>query len=483
MTATAEQPPSQPTVTTTATVKPPAADPIPAIRLFAERMSGKKPLAAEEPKEEPQSSENNPAEAVAEPVQKAQEEPQGAPAKAEPKPKAEKKPKSPTPEEIMERTAKLASETAAETVRKMQEQAPAHPAPEAAAQVEIPEDEARKIAILERMEKDNPSKYRGVSESYAQGVKELVAYQSQWEKANPGKTFDREDTAHDDFFAKHQVDWDDSHFKTAELNAIRDEARMEARREVEDLEKRLKAKELRPQVAQEAAAYTKFMAETVGKEYADVVGANGELDKAALTKLEESDLVAAEALKTASNNTQLFTTEVKLIFSGLEKFNPANPIHQEIERFGREQQHKLLSLPPEKRRTQDGRQFVPLSDFNKLPDREKSNYYTLSGEDLCALWADNEADKAVKYIKKERARVEKLLAAYGKKPAQNGAENIASAFSSPNQVDEQPPAIPVRKVVSPSSNTEPKVAPAQNGEAGDAISPRAAFLRRFIGRT
>jgi hypothetical protein len=59
------------------------------------------------------------------------------------------------------------------------------------------EKEARRIAVLERMEKLHGKTYEGIAGRYRESKAKLREYAAEWEKANPGEKFDADAAEHE----------------------------------------------------------------------------------------------------------------------------------------------------------------------------------------------------------------------------------------------------------------------------------------------
>jgi hypothetical protein len=95
------------------------------------------------------------------------------------------------------------------------------------------EDQQYEAQVLEQMERQYPDKYKGVAKKYIDGQRSLKTYIDDWKSKNPGQEFDDKSGEHDAFFESNDVNWVDAHFKKAERELIKLEAKREAKEEIE----------------------------------------------------------------------------------------------------------------------------------------------------------------------------------------------------------------------------------------------------------
>lgn len=398
-------------------------------------------------------------------VPKAPDAKAAEPASPEP-PKVEEptKPKkvAKKPDVDYERVAEVTAEAVAREMVKAQK-------PVEAPVVEdvIPENEARRIRYLSKLESLYPDKYKDVAGRYERSFKTVAKYQKEWEAKNPNLEFDAEDPEHEDFYKIHAVDWEDDDYAEAVAETKADTVRKE-------MEAREASRERQRNTEPEARKLGKVSAERVVtafaeelKELATSMDDNGRVNPAVYAKLEEADPVKAPIVAKAAEFAAQFTSEAAKLFRGASSFDANNPLHRQISAFAIAKEKQLLALPRDQQLDASGRRFVASASYHKLPAEQRENVWTLGEEDISFLAGQEIAADARKTFEAEEARLQKVMAKRGFVQKKDDAAPAASA---------QPPSTPEPpKPVSPSGGMDPKVA----GTKGDPTDERTVRWNSF----
>lgn len=360
-------------------------------------------------------------------------------AKVEKKPKAKKKAPELKPEPVdYEAIAEASARGVAGVLKPAEEKK--EPVIEKGEYDDIPDDEREVIPILQKMEKLYPEKYKGVTKRYAENLKATMEYQAKWEKENPDKTFDPDEDEHNDFFEKHKVDWGDADEKLARKTIIKEELAEELRKENSEkwdkLEQREKAREMEPMAYREAKRVGRKAFEVVGDEFKAIVGGDGTVDKAAVSKIFEKDPLAADIVFKEIQRIENICAESYRLHNGIVNFDANNPDHKFLAKYAADQEREIMALPKAEQTNAEGLKFAKASEFNQMTESQQSRHYRLTGEDLNDLLATEMAAKTRKLLETERAKFDAMAPKYGYKKGETTAAETVEPEPEPE--DEKP---------------------------------------------
>lgn len=393
------------------------------------------------------------------PERKPKKEPEAAPAD---KPPGDKPADKPKPEETMQEkmarvraakkekpepvaapsAAEIATAVAREVVTAIKKDDPKpEPKPGEAATVEYPwltDKQRKKLPVLERMEK-------GLGKRFAESHKALAEYQAKWEAEHEGQPYDPAAEEHNEFYAKHDVDYDpDEYAETAadiRAEAIRKEQtdREQAATEQHQFAERARGHEAT--AAKEANRIGNAVAKDIGDGYEKIFDANGVLDQAACKELDENDPVITPIIFNGVTQAQLLAAETTRMFNGtgtgpdgkITKLDMGklSPMQRDIIDFAVKRESELLSLPASDQRDERGRMFTTSQRFYAMPDAERAKFWTFSAKEINELRGAEIARVTKEQVKTAESKLEKSAARrkfvrqpegdeIPPKPAQNG---------------------------------------------------------------
>ena len=368
--------------------------------------------------------------------------------------KPRKKIREAAPAVDYERLAATTAKAVAEAIRPQASTKPEEDAPE-----EIPEEEQTRIRNLSRLERAKPAKYSGISGKYETSYRAVSKYQKDWEKANPGETFDSEGSEHSDFLNSHVVDWDDEDYNGAIMDGKIETMKIEARAEQLAQEHR---RTVEPEIRNAAYQSAREVLAELDPLLKDV-----EINDALLTQAEEVDPVRGPIVTRATRQTAQFISTSSRLYAGLDKFDSSNPHHAQVERYAAKKEQDILALPKAQQRDGDGRPFVPALEYSKMSEGDRSNNWTLQSEEVAYLYRRDVVADAKKDIQREEARVEVLKKHWGVSAQKQPSS--APAEVAPDTTPDAP------KPISPSGGMDPKLA----GVKGDPSDERSIQWNSF----
>lgn len=359
--------------------------------------------------------------------------------KPEEKPKAEEKPKEEKPKEekAKVKVAKkapapdvkaIASEAAAAATREALKAAEAAtikkptgtPKPTIETEIEqLPEEYKEDVPVLRRMEEKWPDKYKGLTEKYVKASARIEAYRTNWEKQNPGATFDADSHEHASFIEANEVDWNDRDYGRA-LASMETETALESERKkvnekLAELEGRQAARDLEPAIRAKQAEVAKGLIEAVDKEFAGIVEADGKINRKEIERLKEVDSFRVDTLLATAGEAARFIDVAERIFhpSGQFKFDEKNNQHLAVAQFLIDTEDSIIAGGEDTQVSEDGRVFATREEWATLDERARRRRWRLELQDLVYLKQREQTDLAKKRIKEWDERFEKLVAARG----------------------------------------------------------------------
>jgi len=341
------------------------------------------------------------------------------------------------------------------------------------------ESERDQYAVIQRMEKEF-TKFAGKAKEFADSIQRAGTYQQQWEKDNPGKPFNPDDSEHDAFYQKNDVQLDD-HFYNRTLARIEAEQLLEKKetkesKRIGELEAREKVRDAEPLIAAAAEHARRSYYAMAGEEFAKA-------DPAELKRIVDADPTKAVVVQMA-NSVPLFAADLHKLTNGLESFDDKNPKHRFIADFAERQQQTVKGMAPAEqaelakklnRADAAGTVFITADEYNSLPTAQRSRYWRLSETDLAVLYAAEQAALAQQSLADEENRWEAIAKARGYQKV-NGTPTPPVAPAKPSETPpEQRP-----HVNSPAATVAPMSAHAAGNKDEPQKNKTDSFLNDWL---
>lgn len=347
---------------------------------------------------------------------------------------------------------------------------------------ELSPADQRKVTVLEQMEKMEPEKYKGLAQRFKDSSAALKAYAEQWEKDHPGQEFNEEDAEHEEFFNKHDVDWSDEDYTEAVAEMRTQKALEEERKKTNErlsvFERNEKLREAAPEIAKAQTQPARLLWGQFGKDFADIVDANGVLNIEKALELKKSDPLTFGARVQAAKALDVEVGELYKVMNGLSDYDAKNPAHVAIGNFATHEELKMQKRPIEDRMDAEGRDFLPAADYYKLSKTKREEYWTFGVADLAALRAADLADLTTKLITAEEENHKKWAELRGFKKGE-----VAAAPAQEAKVEDETPSEPDDgKPKGPSSSSESRMTAARRATGTVAPDPHLTFLQRQLGK-
>lgn len=303
----------------------------------------------------------------------------------------------------------------------------------------LPKRHREHLAVLKRMAKDNPEEYAGLDRQFVKFLKREAEYIQGWLQANPKSRFDPSSDEHQEFYAAHNVTYDEFDYRSAVRAEIVEEARREAkaesRRESERTQRESAVREA--DRAAEAVGYyatTAFMAmadpEVAGKHLVKT-DRGYILNEEAVAKMKAEDPIALRTLIRESAYMAALVKECARFEGADGRYSPPDtrtvevngidfPVVKALGKFAADHERAMLRLDP-RETMREGRRLISSlqmseavseiqSDKRRSKDQKErdidrltSKYYALEMSDFRAALVRAYAAKAAEEIKELRA--------------------------------------------------------------------------------
>lgn len=365
-----------------------------------------------------------------------------------------------------EQIAVVAAKTAAEVLKPS-----APPAPEPL----LPEVE-EKLDLYKQLEEMNATKYPpGLAKRVSQSRKELAKYKSEWEKANPGQTFDIDDPAHDDFVMKNpEIELDDNF-----PDVIRAESKLEIKRVEDKMRKERETQERAAKAIPESEKASLQADEQVLKAFIP-----GEVTQKAIDDWRTANPDEFETATSHIMEARQVLKATSLIFDGVEQPNPNSELHGKVFDATLLTQYEALlsTAPKDELVNEQGKNWVPFAKFDAMSDEEKAKHFTTSEDDIASfkrafLRLPNEEKQKFFTVAKED--VLKTIALGTARKAKAAAQQLIQqsikvatrlGYAKPSSSTATPP--PVAPPAAPAQPTAPAIPPSPSvGTTAPVTSP------------
>lgn len=309
-------------------------------------------------------------------------------------------------------------------------------------------DERYELEVFQVMAKTDQAKYGDLPKKFTDVARATARYKLQWEKDNPGETFNPDDSDHDAFFSKHQVRYDRKEFRRAENKLANEGAPQDPK--IEQIEKtqreilaKEKVRELEPVIHKTWATHAEAMVEAIDPAILKAFKEGGK-DKMLAEFPEESVEVmqAGEALSVVTQESYKL-----LEGDGLFEPSPGNRVHQRILETIRKQEAIIPLQPKADRLDPDGRDFATWEQWANMSPQQQSNHWHLGPEEVVDIISRDIAAR----VKYELDRINKIAeskikrqsapkggdkpATVGEKPAERKSPATSPSTASKATVD------------------------------------------------
>lgn len=315
-------------------------------------------------------------------------------------------------EKIAEASARGVTEALKAKPAESQEQPPAD-------QSFLDDSDRRKLPMLKKMEEMFPDRYKGLEKKYVENAKAVAEYQSKWEAEHPDDAFDPQAEEHNDFYAKHNVEWDDDDAVDARAELVAERKLGKVNQKTEEELRLLKLKERQeefdkdPVNVQEAITIDRKVFELAGGDFPKILKPDGTVDAEVMQKIQEENPVAAEIILPEVMNIRRHCNEILKLEKGIVDFNPQNPMHKFLSDYASRQEAEILALPKQDQVNGEGKKFAKAEDFEKMSDKQKAGHYRLTARDINMLMAIEFGTRAAKRVQSEIKRLETLALKMG----------------------------------------------------------------------
>lgn len=334
---------------------------------------------------------------------------------------------------------------------------------------DLSEADKRNLEVLSYMAKSD-EKYKGLDRQFIKFAKESASYQAEWEKENPGKEFNPEDSDHDTFYAKHEPKYNQADFDEARINMQLDSRMRDREKQMDErygkIEAKLLEQELAPAVDKKAGESIQAMVAAVDPEAAKVLAEKGH------EGLAEQDPLAFEVLDRTAADMRVLVGELEKLNhpSGRFRFDERNPAHKFLDEFAAGLEQHIKRLPFEDQ-VRDGKMFATQSEIRGLPEAQRARYWTLNSDVISEELVKSMAQGAKNVLAAERAKLDKYIKAKG-----GGAAKAPDKADDKKAADAKPGA---DKPNSPAASTDAGSASAssvQNNNTGTSVQTLVSRL-------
>lgn len=271
------------------------------------------------------------------------------------------------------------------------------------------------------MSKSRPDRYKNLPQQMLECFDRKAQYRKEWEKEHPGERFDWGDQDHQSFLETVAPDYLEKDFGKS-LARIEARRELQAEREkdaerISEIESKLVEATLKDHAAAKSAeALREFARDVIPEADYDLGTPDG--FRAAV---EGEDLIG-EVIGRYGGIVDAATGELAKLFcsSGKYKFSPKNELHVWISDTIGAYERALVSKAPV---NESGQRFLARSEYFRLPQQQRSNYWTI-GEDQ-SYWIVR--DHASRLAKAEKEKiVERMKTAAKARGWQFDPETIVS---------------------------------------------------------
>lgn len=372
------------------------------------------------------------------------------------------------------------------------------------------EAEARRIAVLERMESVNPERYKGLAGRYKANQATLKSRVAAWEKTHPGESYADMLEAYEDDPDSHpefadeakirddlddQVDWDDEDYDEAKYD-LRDAKKIDEKlkplqenldERISEVERADKVRRQEGEIAQLAYSSGNEYWKLLGKEAEGVVGDDGRVNMEVIQAITEADPLKGEVFLKSAQECEGATATLYMIAHDLAPKGSTLPYQNVAGQFALQLEEEMLARPDEKQRDDYGRPFIRKSDYLRLNPEQRDKYWTFSALDMWNLSRKGGIPKMVakqaqdflqaedeKFLRRAKARG---LIRDEEEPAARTARKTASLRDELEGGDGAAGDDNSGKPLSPAFTLSPKTSAGKGGRGSGAENAATRFVR------
>lgn len=278
---------------------------------------------------------------------------------------------------------------------------------------QLTEEQQRNLDILATLEQLYPDRYKDASKKAQSLIPKIAA----WKESHPDATNEEIEAAVGEMEEKAGIpEVTEREFARAEFE-IDNRPERERLAKLEQEQKRLLEKErerevIKPAVEQNSRAAVIEVAAEFGDEFKSLVGSDGNVAEDAAAKFIDTakDPVVAEIGVNAIQSVKSFAEAVVLAFNG-------KPTPQ-VSAYCKGLEAQFSQEPPESLTDKDGRQWLPRSEYMKLPKDKRQDFWILGEKEVIKLATADIVKMAKEDIEVQREKVKKYAERYGLKPVE-----------------------------------------------------------------
>lgn len=418
--------------------------------------------------------------------------------------KDEPKPAEPAKEEpkVAQPAVIDADDLAARVAEKLKPQQP-KPTPEPDPLAAFSDEDKAQLRVLQHLQKTNP-KYKNKDL-----VKETVnfwnaemQYIAQWEKNNPGETFDKDDKAHENFYSKHEPELEPTDLEEARID-IRVQERLDARVGAE-VEKRMAPLQQQvrettrkqveaaadPIIKESQAKAVAVMAAQAVPEFQEILK-DGKLTTEAVAAMREKDPAALQAINREARVVNVLVREVERLAHMGEHFTYDPAMRESIEGGVVVRPHteiaaifedveESIAKGPKEGKIRDGRIFAPRVAFDRaLTEAEAAGDQNRVNAILNRFWIVGPDDVKQEIVRRSAEKVKGYLEVANSRGAATPKNDAGKDANGDAKKNNPKPAS--KSIVNPPSTasasdiTDTKIPKAPGAESPEKIVDRAMF--------
>lgn len=316
------------------------------------------------------------------------EEPAKKPAKRKPA-----APRAAPPTRVdQDRIAEVAATAAVRAVQTAQV------APKPGDQDDLTPEVKRRIDVYAELERMDPKRYSGIAKKLSDFQKAELKRAEQWEASHPGERYDSESEEHSDWYARNEVNVDREDFEDARI-------RVAASKLVDERYK--------PEIERARTEARKIAIEPKAKMAANHVTASvlsavtdKPLTEEEYTRLREEDPEALEIATEIDKAYRPIGEAIPLLWGGVVPFDNRRYEHKSALEMLKKFEAEIAENDDIQIR--DGKQWLPLSQFERIPEDQRRDYWAINEEDLVKYVAVTAASEAKERHEKVLKRLEKM---------------------------------------------------------------------------
>ena len=179
-----------------------------------------------------------------------------------------------------------------------------------------------------------------------------------------------------EFIKKHQPKFTAKERKALEREQLKDEVRLEARREAQAENYRRDLESRKPKVAEKVQSFQKEVSDDIiPEDMAAYIKEHGE------EAAREKYAFEVPIIEQSMQQVAYYANEFLSLSQGLKSYEPNNAVHQQISNFV-EEQGQIFHKEGGERRIRDGKKFAPRSLYNQMAAKQRKSHWTFSDSEI-----------------------------------------------------------------------------------------------------